>query len=81
MGGQAGIVGHIEIADNVLIATRGGVSKSIKQSGTYAGEPVMPLSKHNRMQVHLRKIDEYAKKIDSLEKRLQELEALISVSP
>jgi UDP-3-O-[3-hydroxymyristoyl] glucosamine N-acyltransferase len=79
MGGQAGIVGHIEIADNVLIATRGGVSKSIKQSGTYAGEPVMPLPKHNRMQVHLRKIDEYAKKIEQLDQRLLELEAGLSI--
>lgn len=70
MGGQAGIVGHIEIADFVMIATRGGVSKSIKQAGKYAGEPVMSLSDHNRMQVHLRKIEEYVQRIEELEKQL-----------
>jgi UDP-3-O-[3-hydroxymyristoyl] glucosamine N-acyltransferase len=79
MGGQAGIVGHIEIADFVMIATRGGVSKSIKQGGKYAGEPVMSLSDHNRMQVHLRKIEEYVERIEELEKKLAALD-LSSVS-
>lgn len=74
MGGQAGVVGHLEIADETMIATRGGVSKSIPIKGKYAGEPVMPLSKHNRMQVHLRKIETYAKQIESLEARLKHLE-------
>jgi UDP-3-O-[3-hydroxymyristoyl] glucosamine N-acyltransferase len=75
IGGQAGIVGHIEIADQVMIATRGGVSKSIKEpGGKYAGAPVMSLAEHNRSQVHLRKISDYAKKIEDLEKRLSLLE-------
>lgn len=73
MGGQAGIVGHVEIADFVMIATRGGVSKSIKEAGKYAGEPVMSLSDHNRMQVHLRKIEDYVERIQELEKKLSDL--------
>lgn len=74
MGGQAGVVGHLEIVSGTMIATRGGVSKTIKEPGKYAGGPVMPLSEHNRQQVHLRKISEYAEKIQELEKRLEELE-------
>ncbi|MFI5334568.1 MAG: UDP-3-O-(3-hydroxymyristoyl)glucosamine N-acyltransferase [Chlamydiales bacterium] len=73
-GGQAGVVGHLEICNNVMIATRGGVSKSITQPGKYAGGPVMPLTDYNRQQVQLRKIGEYISKIEELEKRLLELE-------
>ena len=78
-GGQAGVVGHLEIADYVMIATRGGVSKSITEPGKYAGSPVMGLSDYNRQQVHLRKITTYVKQIDELEKRLKELEAKLTV--
>ncbi|NGX39336.1 MAG: UDP-3-O-acylglucosamine N-acyltransferase [Chlamydiae bacterium] len=76
MGGQVGIVGHLEITDFTMIATRGGVSKSIKKSGKYAGSPVVTLSEHNRTQVHLRKIEGYIKKIEALEKRFEQLESV-----
>lgn len=78
-GGQAGVVGHLEIADFTMIATRGGVSKSITESGKYAGSPVMNLADYNRQQVHLRKITTYVKQIDELEKRLKELEEKLTV--
>ncbi len=74
IGGQAGIVGHIEIPDGTMIATRGGVSKTLTQAGKYSGSPCMGLGEYNRQQVHLRKIAEYVKQIESLEKRLQALE-------
>ncbi|NGX46899.1 MAG: UDP-3-O-acylglucosamine N-acyltransferase [Chlamydiae bacterium] len=77
MGGQVGIVGHLEITDFVMIATRGGVSKTIKKNGRYAGSPVVTLSEHNRTQVHLRKIDAYIRRIEALEKRLSVLEATV----
>ncbi len=80
IGGQAGIVGHLEITDNVMIATRGGVSKSITESGKYAGGPVMSLPDYNRQQVHLRKINQYVKQIEALEKRLDELEERLTPS-
>jgi UDP-3-O-[3-hydroxymyristoyl] glucosamine N-acyltransferase len=75
-GGQAGVVGHVEIADNVLIATRGGVSKSINQPGKYAGGPVMPLADYNKQQVLLRKISDFTKKIEDLEARLSQIERI-----
>ena len=67
-GGQCGIVGHIEIADGVMIASRGGVSKTLSKPGKYAGVPVLPLGEHNRQQVYLRKIEEFIKRIEALEK-------------
>lgn len=78
MGGQAGVVGHLEIADGVMIATRGGVSKTIKTSGKYAGGPVMALGDYNRQQVYLRKIHEYVEKIEELEKRINAIESFNS---
>lgn len=73
MGGQAGVVGHLEIADFVMIATRGGVSKNIPESGKFAGGPVMPLGEYNRQQVQLRKIGEYVKRIENLESKIEKL--------
>jgi UDP-3-O-[3-hydroxymyristoyl] glucosamine N-acyltransferase len=78
-GGQAGVVGHLEIADYAMIATRGGVSKSITQAGKYGGSPVMHLSEYNRQQVYLRKITEYVKQIENLEKRLKDLEEKLKI--
>ncbi|MES2345121.1 MAG: UDP-3-O-(3-hydroxymyristoyl)glucosamine N-acyltransferase [Chlamydiota bacterium] len=79
MGGQAGVVGHVEIADFVMIATRGGVSKSITKAGKYAGGPVVSLLDHNKQQVHSRKLPEYVKKIENLEKRLAALESSVLI--
>lgn len=73
MGGQAGVVGHVEIADFTMIATRGGVSKSITEAGKYGGGPVVPLSEYNRQQVHMRKLPSYLKRIESLEAQLASL--------
>ena len=42
MGGQSATAGHLEIAPMTTIAARGGVTKSIKQPGTYSGFPLMP---------------------------------------
>lgn len=73
MGGQVGIVGHVEIAPFTFLATRSGVSKSLPKGGKYAGGPVVSIADHNKMQVHFRKIDEYAKRIEALEARLNSL--------
>ena len=42
MGGQAATAGHLEIAPFTQIAARGGITKTIKESGIYGGFPLMP---------------------------------------
>ena len=42
MGGQAATSGHLEIAPFTQIAARGGVTKTIKESGVYGGFPLYP---------------------------------------
>lgn len=81
MGGQVGVVGHLEITDFVMIATRGGVSKSIKEKGKYAGSPVVSLAEHNRTQVQLRKIENTTRRLEALEKKLEELQNSLEKNP
>ncbi len=66
-GGQTGVTGHAHITDNVMIGAQGGVSKSITKSGKYAGSPVLPLNEHNKQQVLLRKIKDFADRLKALE--------------
>ena len=42
MGGQSATAGHLSIAPFTQIAARGGVTKTIKESGVYGGFPLMP---------------------------------------
>ena len=67
LGGQVGILGHVELEDGVMIATRGGVSKSLK-NGKYRGSPVIPINEYHRQEVHIRKLGEYVQRIQALEK-------------
>lgn len=77
-GGQAGVVGHVEIADHTQIATRGGVTKSIKEGGPYGGSPLQPFHEFNKHRVYIRNIEKYVKKIEELEKEVQRLQSLLS---
>ena len=73
IGGQAGIVGHIQIADGVKINAQSGVSKTIKSTNSVVtGSPAHEYSAALRSQALNRKLPE-------LEKRLSELEKLIKM--
>lgn len=69
LGGQVGIVGHVTLDDQVLVATRGGVSKSLK-AGKYRGSPAIPIQEYHRQEVHVRKLEEYVERLKKLEKKL-----------
>lgn len=72
MGGQVGVLGHVVVEDYTLIATRGGVSKSLK-SGKYRGSPAIPIAEYNRQEVHIRRLEEYVERLKKLEKKLEQL--------
>ena len=48
IGGQSGIAGHIKIGDNVIIAAKSGVTKSISDNQRVAGFPAIDLNKWKR---------------------------------
>ncbi len=73
LGGQCGILGHISLEDGVMVATRGGVSKSLKK-GAYRGSPAIPIADYNRQEVYIRRLEQYAKRLEALEKQLKEKE-------
>lgn len=75
LGGQVGIVGHVVLDDQVMIATRGGVSKSLKM-GKYRGSPAIPIQEYHRQEVHVRKLEEYVERIKELEKKIAPLETV-----
>jgi UDP-3-O-[3-hydroxymyristoyl] glucosamine N-acyltransferase len=79
-GGQAGVVGHVEVPDHTQIATRGGVTKTLQKGGQYGGSPLQPLHEHNKQKVYLRNIEKYVKKIEELEKRIKDLESALHSS-
>ncbi|MDX8385456.1 MAG: UDP-3-O-(3-hydroxymyristoyl)glucosamine N-acyltransferase [Gallionella sp.] len=72
IGGSAGILGHLQIVDNVEIASFTLVGKSIRESGSYAG--IFPFSKVDEWRknsVHVRHLDVLAKRIKALENKIK----------
>ncbi len=75
VGGQAGIMGHIEVADDVVVSARSFMSKSTEVKGVYTS--AIPSQLHTewlRNAVHLKHLDEMADRIKQLEKRLNKLD-------
>ena len=69
IGGAVGIIGHLEIVDNVTITAMSLVTRSIGQSGCYSsGIPVDESSKWNKSMARVRQLDMLAKRIKELEK-------------
>lgn len=72
IGGGAGINGHIEIADGVIVTAMAGVEKSLTKPGIYSS--VIPATPHTawwRIIARLMQLDNLAKKIQQLEKKMQ----------
>jgi UDP-3-O-[3-hydroxymyristoyl] glucosamine N-acyltransferase len=74
IGGSAGILGHLQIADNVDISSFTLVNKSIREPGSYTG--IFPFSRDEKWRknaAQLRHLDELAGKVKALQ---HEIEAL-----
>jgi len=67
--GQVGLVGHLTIADNTIIAAQSGISKSITHPGTgVMGSPAMEVTKYRKNYIHFRNLTELVTRLDTLEK-------------
>lgn len=68
IGGQAGIIGHLEICDDVVVSAGTLVSKSIRKPGVYtASLPVQGHTEWVRNFAHLRHLDALSERVRSLE--------------
>src|SRR5574337_877174 len=73
IGGAAGIVGHIEIADDVVITAMTLVSRSIHEPGVYSGSaPMDRAAKWRKNSVRFRQLDELARRLQRLEQKLKD---------
>jgi UDP-3-O-[3-hydroxymyristoyl] glucosamine N-acyltransferase len=76
IGGQAGIVGHLQIADGARINAQSGVTKSIKTpGGAVTGSPAYDYTSALRGQAISRKLPELEKRLKELEEQLKQLMA------
>ena len=72
IGGGAGVLGHLEIADRVTITAMSLVTHSIREPGTYSsGAPIEENRKWRRNAARIRHLDEMARRIAALEKERQ----------
>lgn len=72
LAGQVAVAGHLHLDDEVTVAGKSGVTKSLSK-GKYGGIPAIPLQEYNRNQVFLRNIETYVRELKELAKRLYEL--------
>ena len=79
LGGQVGILGHIELEAGTMVATRGGVSKSLK-AGKYRGSPAIPIVEYNRQEIYIRRLKDYVDRIKLLEEKIVRLEERLGSS-
>jgi UDP-3-O-[3-hydroxymyristoyl] glucosamine N-acyltransferase len=69
IGGCVGIVGHLDVADNVTITGMSHVSQSISKPGVYSsGTPLEENNKWHRNFVRLKQLDDFARRLKKLEK-------------
>lgn len=72
LGGQAGVVGHLEIADDVHITAGSLVTSSIQQAGVYSSSlKAEPAEKWRRNAARLHHLDEMSQRLKKLEEKLQ----------
>lgn len=72
IGGQCGVAGHIHLDDYVQIASKSGVSKSLKK-GTYRGVPAEDISTYSRNKVLQRKLPLLKKELQALEEKVNQI--------
>jgi UDP-3-O-[3-hydroxymyristoyl] glucosamine N-acyltransferase len=70
IGGSVNIMGHIEIADDVIVSAVTFVSKSITEAGVYTGSlPSMEHREWSRNFARIRQLDSMADRLRSLERQ------------
>lgn len=69
IGGGAGVIGHLELADDVHITTRTLVTRSIRTAGVYSsGTPFQEHAPWRRNAARFRQLDELVRRVAALEK-------------
>ena len=68
IGGQAGVIGHLKVADGVKIAGQSGVGSNIEKEGEIVqGSPAFPIGEYKRSYVLFRNLQKLNARISDLE--------------
>jgi len=70
IGGAASIVGHLDIADRVVILAGAVVTRSITQAGTYGGHPAQDSRNWTHDMARLRHLDALRERVRKIEQQL-----------
>ena len=69
IGGNAGVLGHLELADRVTITAKSLVTHSIREPGEYSsGVPLQGNRQWRRNAARFKNLDEFARRLSALEK-------------
>ncbi|OOG39283.1 UDP-3-O-(3-hydroxymyristoyl)glucosamine N-acyltransferase [Rhodanobacter sp. C05] len=69
IGGNAGVLGHLELADRVTITAKSLVTHSIREPGEYSsGVPLQENRQWRKNAARFKHLDEYARRLSALEK-------------
>ncbi|WP_158882228.1 UDP-3-O-(3-hydroxymyristoyl)glucosamine N-acyltransferase [Rhodanobacter sp. L36] len=69
IGGNAGVLGHLELADGVTITAKSLVTHSIREPGEYSsGVPLQENRLWRKNAARFKHLDEYARRLSALEK-------------
>jgi UDP-3-O-[3-hydroxymyristoyl] glucosamine N-acyltransferase len=69
MGGQVGVVGHIEIGDGTILGAGSGVTRSIS-GGTWWLMPVVPLAEAKQQTAWVHRLGKLIARVKEIEKKL-----------
>lgn len=70
IGGGVGIIGHLEVCDNVTLQSMALVTHSIKKPGSYSSvSPLQETSDWRKSAVRIKQLDKIAKRLARLEKQ------------
>jgi len=71
IAGGVGMVGHIEVCDNVFVTGMTMVTRSISEPGAYSsGTAMQPAAEWKKSVARLRQLDDIARRLQQLEKRV-----------
>ncbi|MBE0614170.1 MAG: UDP-3-O-(3-hydroxymyristoyl)glucosamine N-acyltransferase [Burkholderiales bacterium] len=77
IGGAANIVGHLDIADRVIIHAAAVVTKSIRKAGAYGGHPAEDSRSWAQHTAKVRNLDSLLERLRAIEQRLSTQEKKI----
>lgn len=71
-GGQVGLAGHLETANDVTLIAQSGVSKSVTKPGIYFGTPIKERLHAFKIEACIRQLPEMFAEIDKIKKHIKE---------